>query len=295
MIGHEISSFKKISQKDQKLMRIGMGQLLVEGGEADRNIRRAEEMIDSASKQGCDLVLLPETLDLGWTHPSAIEEAEVIPGPRSRKFCESAKDKKIFVCCGLTERHGDKIYNTAILINRIGEIILKYRKINLLKVEQPFYEVGRSLGVVGTEFGMLGLNICSDNYKDGLVLGHSLARMGAQIVLSPSSWTVDYVASEKDDPYEDKWIRPYSHLADLYNLIVIGTTSVGYIVGGPYEGKKSVGCSLAVGNKTRLAQGKFNEIASELIVFDAVVPERREKGTEIGEKLLRMGELNYGF
>lgn len=276
-------------------MRIGMGQLLVEGGEPERNLGRAEEMIVDAARQECDLILLPETLDLGWTHPSALDEAEAIPGCRSQRVSDLARENQIFVCCGLTEQEGQRVFNSALLINRSGEIILKYRKINLLGVEQPFYEVGNYLGVVETEFGVVGVNICSDNYKDSLVLGHSLARMGAQIILSPSSWTVDYEATEKNDPYQDKWLFPYSHLADLYNIIVVGTTSVGYIVGGPYEGKKSVGCSLAVGKKTKLAEGSFNEIASELVIFDSVVPPPGAKGTEIGDMLTRMGEMNYGF
>ena len=276
-------------------MRIGMGQLLVEGGESERNLERAESLISEAAAQQCDLILLPETLDLGWTHPSALNEAEAIPGPRSTIVSQLAKENQLFICCGLTEQEGQRIYNSAILVDRAGEIILKYRKINLLGVEQPFYEVGNSLGVVETEFGVIGVNICSDNYKDSLVLGHGLARMGAQIILSPSSWTVDYEATEQDDPYHDKWLMPYSHLADLYDIIVVGTTSVGYIVGGPYEGKKSVGCSLAVGRNKKLAEGSFNEIASELIVFDSAVPVREEKGTEIGDKLLMMGHKNYGF
>ena len=272
-----------------------MGQLLVEGGEPDRNLERAREMIADAAGQGCDVILLPETFDLGWTHPSALDEAEAIPGPRSNRVSAWAKENEIFVCCGLTEQKGQHVYNTAILIDRSGEIVLKHRKINLLGVEQPFYGVGKTLGVVETELGVVGVNICSDNYKDSLVLGHSLARMGAQIILSPSSWTVEYEATEKHDPYQDKWVSPYSHLADLYDIIVVGTTSVGYIVGGPYEGKKSVGCSLAVGRDAKLAQGKFNEIASELVIFDAVVPPPGEKGTEIGDKLIRMGKTNYGF
>ena len=272
-----------------------MGQLLVEGGESERNLERAESLISEAAAQQCDLILLPETLDLGWTHPSALNEAEAIPGPRSTIVSQLAKENQLFICCGLTEQEGQRIYNSAILVDRTGEIILKYRKINLLGVEQPFYEVGNSLGVVETEFGVIGVNICSDNYKDSLVLGHGLARMGAQIILSPSSWTVDYEATEQDDPYHDKWLMPYSHLADLYDIIVVGTTSVGYIVGGPYEGKKSVGCSLAVGRNKKLAEGSFNEIASELIVFDSAVPVREEKGTEIGDKLLMMGHENYGF
>ena len=71
--------------------------------------------------------------------------------------------------------------------------------------------------------------------------------------------------------------------------MLVGTTSVGYIVGGPYEGKKMVGCSLAVGKHGIIARGQFNEFAGELIVADIEIPERKEKGTEIGQMLLKKG------
>ena len=149
--------------------------------------------------------------------------------------------------------------------------------------------MGQSLGVVDTEWGTIGLNICADNYQDSLTLGHSLARMGAQLILSPSSWTVDYSITEEDDPYEDKWVKPLSDLARLYGIAVVSTTSVGYIVGGPYEGKKKVGCSLAVNKDGIIAQGQFNEFAGELIVAEIEIPERSEKGTQIGERLKKEG------
>jgi len=159
----------------QKL-KIGMGQLLVEGGEPRRNLDRAEKMIREASEQGCEIILLPEVIDLGWTHPSAFQEAEPIPGPRSDRLCACARQYKIYICVGLTEQLGEKRYNTAIFINSEGEIILKYHKINTLVVEQPFYSVGQILSVVDTPFGKIGVNICADNYMDGLPIGHALAR-----------------------------------------------------------------------------------------------------------------------
>ncbi len=270
-------------------MRIGMGQLLVEGGEPERNLKRAGEMIAQAVRQGCDLVLLPETLDFGWTHPSALAECRPIPGPFSELLTGWAAEHKIFVCAGLTEQAEGKRYNAAIFIDPQGKILLKYHKINLLSVEQPFYEIGSHLEVVETRFGKIGVNICADNYADGLPIGHTLARMGAQVLISPSSWTVDYSINETQDPYKEKWIRPYTTLARLYNMVVIGTTSVGYIVGGPYEGKKMIGCSLAVGPSGILARGAFNEFAGDLIVVDFEVPLRREKGTEIGAMLKHKG------
>jgi predicted amidohydrolase len=270
-------------------VKIGLAQLLVEGGEPDRNIERAISMIEEGAEKQCDIILLPETMDFAWTHPSSIEDALPIPGAYSDIFCAQAAKYKVWICVGLTEKKGDKNYNTALLINREGEIVLKYHKINLLNVEFPFYEIGNTLNVVDTEFGKVGVNICADNYHDSLNIGHTLARMGAQFILSPSSWTVDYSITEEDDPYEEKWLKPYKVLSSYYNMVIVGTTCVGYIVGGPYEGKKSIGCSLVVGPAGMMGQGKFNEFAGELVVAEFEVPERKEKGTEIGQMLKSRG------
>ncbi|MCA9405545.1 MAG: carbon-nitrogen hydrolase family protein [Candidatus Omnitrophica bacterium] len=269
----------------EKKIKIGMGQLLVEGGEPDRNLERAQKMIREAAALQCDLILLPETLDLAWTHPSAKTEAEPIPGKYSDLLANQARENKIYVCAGLTERDGDKVYNSAVLIDADGNILLKYRKINVLEVGQEFYQIGDRLGVVETPFGIIGVNICADNYIDGICIGHTLARMGAQIILSPSSWTVDYSITEEDDPYGEKWMKPYTTLAKFYNLVIVGTTSVGYIVGGPYEGKKMIGCSLAVRKEGVLAKGDYNEFAGKLIPVEFSVPARKEKGTSIGKML----------
>ena len=275
-------------------MKVGMAQILVEGGEPQRNFDRAFKYIDQAKVEGCDLVLLPETIDFAWTHPRSIEHAQPIPGPFSELFCQKAKELEIYICLGLTERVSEtKRYNTAILINDKGEIILKHHKINLLEVEFPFYEVGNTLNVVNTPFGKIGLNVCADNYLESLNIGHTLAQMGAQIILSPSSWTVGYNITELDNPYENKWIRPLSVLSSIHELVILNTTSVGYIVGGPYEGKKMVGCSLAVDKDGVLAEGEFNEFAGDMKVVEFNVSKRKFKGTQIGEQLKNEGVKFY--
>ena len=228
--------------------RVGMCQLLVEGGEPERNISRACEMIAEAARRKCDIVLLPETLDLGWTHPSALTDAAPIPGPRSDILAEMARNHGLYICAGLTELEGAEVFNSAILLDDRGELILKYRKINELTVGHVYYSIGRSLQVVDTPFGLLGVNICADNYIDSMEIGHTLARMGAQLILAPAAWTVDYHFTETSNPYGEKWFKPMHTFASLYDLVFVTTTSVGVIVGGPYEGKKMVGCSMAVGS-----------------------------------------------
>jgi predicted amidohydrolase len=189
----------------------------------------------------------------------------------------------------LTERSEDKIYNTAIFISPEGNILLKYRKINVLTVAQDIYSIGETLSVVKTPFGVVGVNICSDNYIDSLDIGHTLARMGAQIILSPSSWTVDYSIVEGDILYGKKWLKPYQTLAVAHDLIVVSATAVGVIVGGVYEGKKMVGCSLAVNKDGIIAEGKYNEFTGQLVIADITIPPPRVLGTAIGESLKMRG------
>jgi predicted amidohydrolase len=274
-------------------MKLALGQLLVEGTEPERNFDRAEQLIAKAAKESADIILLPETIDFAWTHPDGLKNAQCIPGVYSDHFCFLAKKFNIWITVGLTERAENCNYNTALLINNRGEIIGKHRKINLLTVEFPYYKVGQKLEVFDTPFGKIGLNICADNYLDAIDLGHSLARMGAQIILAPSSWTVEHSITEAEDPYLDKWIKPLGVLAKAHGIVIASATSVGYIVGGPYEGKKMVGCSLCLNKDGILAQGVFNEFANDLIVVDFEMPSPKLKGTDIGQSLIQQGFKFY--
>ena len=273
-------------------LRIALGQILVEGGEPERNLGRAAKAIEDGANAGANIVILPECVDLGWTHPSALTEAYPIPGPYSDQLIRVAKDNGVYLCVGLTERAEDRVYNSAILSAPDGTLLHKYRKINVLNVGQKFYDVGNSIGVVETPFGIIGIDICSDNYGDALDLGHTLSRMGAQIILTPSSWTVDYSVTQDNDDYLKKWLKPYHILSELYGLVVVSVTSVGVIVGGPYEGKKMVGCSLVVGPKGVVHRGKYNEFAGELAIVDIEIPAPHETGTDVGEMLKRKGYVN---
>ena len=55
--------------------KLGMGQLLVVGGQRDANLGRADRMVRRAADAGCSIVVLPECLDLGWTNPTVSELA----------------------------------------------------------------------------------------------------------------------------------------------------------------------------------------------------------------------------
>jgi predicted amidohydrolase len=271
-------------------IQLAMGQMLVEPGQAEGNLGRARRMIEDAARAACQIVLLPECLDLGWTHPSARRLAEPIPGAFADRLCEAAGASGIHVVAGLTERAEGRIYNTAILIDPRGRILLVHRKINVLDIAQDLYAIGNRLGVAETELGTIGINICADNFPDSLALGHALARMGAQLLLSPCAWAVPADHDNRRQPYGDLWKEAYTRLAGLYEMPVVGVSNVGRLNAGPWKGRKCIGCSLAVGHRGEvLLQGPYGETAEQLLVVRLELPSRNVTGTGIAPMLRSKG------
>jgi len=271
-------------------VKLAMGQMLVEGGKLRENLRRAVEMVRQAAAQRTQIVVLPECLDLGWTHSSARRLAERIPGRASDELGRAAKEAGIYVVAGLTERCEDRLFNAAVLIAPDGEILSKHRKINVLDIAQDLYDTGDRLSVARTALGTIGLNICADNFPDSLCLGHALARMGAQALLSPSAWAVDADHDPVAQPYGRLWKGSYATLAKLYEMPVIGVSNVGWITDGPWNGRKCIGCSLAVGAEGQvLAQAPYGETAEALIIVEIELTPRTVTGTAIAGMLSRKG------
>lgn len=269
--------------------KLAMGQILVEGGRIEENLERAERMISRASQKKCQVIVLPECLDVGWTHPSASEFARKIPGENSDRLCQAAERNNIMVIAGLTEREGDCIFNSALLINQSGKILLKHRKINVLSIAQALYSIGNTLSVAETKFGIIGVNICADNFRNSLAIGHVLARMGAHFIFSPSAWAVD---PKHDDVKQamQEWKRAYLELSKLYEITIIGVSNVGWIEAGPWKGREFIGCSLAIGPDGKvLTEGPCGHEAEALITHKLQAEPRNVKGTDYASYLKGRG------
>lgn len=261
---------------------LGMGQMLVEGGKVEENLARAETMVQDAARKGCQIIILPECLDCGWTFPETQALAQPIPGTFTNRLVNVARNNHIYVVAGLAEKTSNAIYNAAVLISPEGTILLKYHKINELDIAHDLYAPGDSLGVVKTPLGVIGINICADNFPSSLVLGHSLGRMGAQMILSPSAWAVPANYDNNKHPYGRMWKKAYTNLAKLYNMYVIGVSNVGIITDGPWKGRRCIGCSLAVGPGGKvLVRGTFGADKEELIVVPIHVESQNPWGTSL--------------
>jgi len=273
-----------------RAFRLGMAQILVEGGRPEANLARAMARISEAARQGCRLVVLPECMDLGWTHSSARTLAQPIPGPHSDRLAQAAREWHVFVVAGLVERAGDRLYNSAVLIDPRGEIRLHHRKINELDIALDMYSIGDRLGVAETELGTLGVNICADNFPTSLAIGHVLARMGAQVILSPSAWAMPADHDHAAQPYGALWRSSYGELTRLYDITLVGVSHVGWLDDGPWKGRKAIGCSLAMGpGGAVLAEGPYGHDAEALLIVEVEPRPQAGRGTLVAEQLSARG------
>lgn len=268
---------------------LGMAQIRVDGGQPAENLERAVRAIRHAANLGCRIVVLPECLDLGWTDPSARKLAQPIPGPHVKKLADVARESHIFVAAGLVERVEKRFYNSAVLLGDDGNLLLHHRKINELDIALDLYSTGDRLGVVETELGVIGLAICADNFSNSLAIGHVLARMGAQLILSPSAWAVDADYDYDAEPYGKIWTDSYTELARLYDVTVVGVSNVGWLTNGPWKGRKCIGNSLAVGPTGMLDRGPYGEDAESVLSVEIQLRPPIGRGTQMAEVLAARG------
>ena len=146
---------------------------------------RALHLLDDAAHTA-DLVLLPETSFTGyWLGKDMVKFAEPVPGPMTAIACEIAITSNAYICFGIAERDGDKIYNTAVLVGADGNLVGKHRKAHLFKADvESGFTPGDELEVFDTSLGKIGILICFDAFHIESV--RVLDMKGAQLVLIPS-------------------------------------------------------------------------------------------------------------
>jgi predicted amidohydrolase len=173
-------------------------------------------LLDRAGAQKVDLVCLPEAMNQASLSAPLDELAEAIPGPTFNMLAEKARQHAMNVCGCFYERQGDFIFNTAVLVNRRGEMIGKYRKVHPYWPEEPDgCSPGDDLPVFESDVGRIGIMICYDSWFPETA--RLLALKGAEIILFPNAG------------YELKIIPARAIDNDVY-VVVASLASPGVIV-----------------------------------------------------------------
>ena len=149
-------------------------------------------LCQEAAQMGIDLLCLPEIM-LQWgmktdnetVYPLAFD----VPGKEIEPFQNFARDHKMALCFSVLEKNQELVHNTALLINKQGELAGTYRKVHLAQPFEiwwgvtpghdfPVYELGDDLC-----HAKVAMNICMDS--SALESVRVPARKGAEIVCLP--------------------------------------------------------------------------------------------------------------
>lgn len=239
---------------------LALAQIQVACGDPAENLDRARLAVQQAAGQGARVVVLPEACDYGWTQPEGTEAAGLEDSTFLKGLRQEAIGSGVYICSGLTERAGERIYNTAVLVNPSGDIIHHHRKINELTIGHELYSPGDRLGVAETELGTFGVLICADAFARDHCLLRALGYMGAQVILSPSAWAVPECHTE-DQPYGRIWHDSYQPIAKDFDLYIAGVSGVGDVARGAWAGYRCIGSSLLYGpGGELLMHGPYEEV-----------------------------------
>jgi predicted amidohydrolase len=269
------------AQQGRPSFKLAIAQMLVKGGALEANLEHAAEMISEAAENGAQMVLLPEAMDLGWTDPSALTMAEPVPGGKSAQMLSTmAKKHQIYVCSGLTEKDGETVYNSAVLIDPSGQVILLHRKINELDIGHPYYALGQDLRVVQTNLGSIGVMICADASTGNGEIPRTLSYMGADVILSPSAWAVPDDHNNIKEPYGDMWRDIYKSVTKDFRVWIASCSNVGWMSGGPWKGWRTIGCSMVIGpGGTEVLNAPYGVNADTILYVDIKPETRPGQGT----------------
>jgi N-carbamoylputrescine amidase len=171
----------------------------------DRNLKNAIARIGEAAKGGATIVCLQELFRSQYfcqtEDTKLFALAEPIPGPSTQAIAKAARQHKVVVVASLFERRAAGLYhNTAVVIDRDGSIVGKYRKMHIPDdplYYEKFYFTPGDLGfqVHDTSAGKAGVLVCWDQwFPEGARL---TALQGAEILFYPTA--IGWLPSEGEE------------------------------------------------------------------------------------------------
>ncbi len=170
-------------------MNIAILQMSPTKSDAPRTLRRVAELLGEC--RGADMVCLPEIWTPGYCNfQQWAEQAEPIPGPTTEWLADRARELNCILHGGtIVERDGDRLFNTAVVLDRDGSLLGSYRKIHLFSHagrEKDLVAAGEDIVCVDTRRGRVGLAICYDLRFPEMFRG--LLDCGAEMFIVPAAW-----------------------------------------------------------------------------------------------------------
>jgi (R)-amidase len=152
-------------------------------GQVEHNLRQVLAAIAGANVAGgTQLVVFPETTLSGFpTRENVARVAQPINGPALRQVRDAAQRAGLAVAVGFAEQSAGHCFNTTVLIDAAGQIVLRYRKTHLWASDDGVFTPGDRFEVCRWNGLTVGLLICFDiEFPE---TARALGRLGAELLI----------------------------------------------------------------------------------------------------------------
>lgn len=171
-------------------MIIGCGQMEATTIDGAADAWPAVERIAAqARKAGVDLLVLPETTYPAYWLESRerymlddVERSAVV----LERFGRVASEGGHWLVAGFVEEADGKLYNSAAVFDRSGDVVSVARKNFLWDCDHNWFSPGDKIRTIDTEFGRMGVLICADARVPEIAA--TLATDGAEFIVEPTAW-----------------------------------------------------------------------------------------------------------
>ncbi|AEH25025.1 carbon-nitrogen hydrolase family protein [Pyrococcus yayanosii] len=185
-------------------MRVALIPMKVEAGNFEANWREFEKRFGEALKHDPDFVVFPEYCLTGfeeWDFSGAELYGEIVEW-----VSRLARKAGVYVVFGLLEPYKNCVYNSALLIGRNGEILLKHRKF-----QEPYkFCTGNTVRTARTEFGKAAIIICGDLYNKRIAKW--VRKKRPDFIFIPMEYSPDYGEPNEED------VKAMSERAELLGV-----------------------------------------------------------------------------
>ena len=139
-------------------------------------------LVDAEAAKGADIIALPEI----W--PGA--KPETLDGPTVTAMAAIAKKHHVYIVSPMYRKDGERVYNTAVQLDREGKVACLYNKVYPFWSEWDTHanlDPGTEAPVYEADFGKVGFAICFDaNFPE---VWKRLADQGAELVIWSSAYS----------------------------------------------------------------------------------------------------------
>ncbi len=182
----------------------------------EQNREHVLRLLDLALAQKPDLVCLPETFTT-VSMQDAEDFAEPVPGPTTDLVAKRAREHNSYVICPIKRQREGRLWNSAIIIGRQGEIVGIYDKAHPVTTTADYtvMEDGITPGgeppIFDLDFGRIGIQICFDaGFPE---TWQTLADKGARLIFWPSAYNGGFP------------LQVYAYLHHVYVVSSVETNS----------------------------------------------------------------------